>query len=151
PHRWEDCDAFSRRSPRSFALWMLDAQGPSCGVQIAGRCESKLLDAEASVVVEGQGKTDCRGPPIRDAVESPHRVLVPRVILDVNRFLRAVREMHDEFGLVIESEPTLSHPCDECTDLRFSEPSGVRGPHASPRAQVLECACEVAEAASPNR
>src|SRR5437867_8142436 len=59
--------------------------------------------------------------------------------------------MNDEFSLVIESEPTLSHPCDECTDLRFSEPSGVRGPHASPRAQVLECACEVAEAASPNR
>src|SRR2546422_4646923 len=59
--------------------------------------------------------------------------------------------MHDEFGLVIKSEPTLSHPCDECADLRLSEPSRVRGSHASPRTQVLERACEVAEAASPNR
>src|SRR2546427_7639865 len=59
--------------------------------------------------------------------------------------------MHDEFGLVIESEPTLSHPCDECADLRLSEPGGVRGPHASPRIQVLERAREVAEASPPNR
>src|SRR2546428_8608713 len=59
--------------------------------------------------------------------------------------------MQDEFGLVIEPDPTLSPPSDESPDPRLSEPSGVRGPHASPRTQVLERACEVAEAASPNR
>src|SRR5437667_7939283 len=52
PHGREDRDAFSRRGPRSFALGMLDAQGPSRGIQIAEPRESKLLDAEAGVVVE---------------------------------------------------------------------------------------------------
>src|SRR5207249_10493637 len=69
PRGREDRDAFSRRGPCAFALRMLDAQRPSPGIEIGESGESKLLDAEARMVVEGHREPDCFRAPIRETFE----------------------------------------------------------------------------------
>src|SRR5438093_13406332 len=110
---------------------MLDAQGPSRGIQIAKPREPKLLDAEAGAVVEGHREPDCFCAPIRETFELRHGLRVPSVILDIHGLLRLRRETHDsralhsfedgipdesqkaadvlkELGLVLRLKPALS-------------------------------------------
>src|SRR3989454_12432010 len=129
---------------------MLDAQGPSRGIEIAEPRETKLLDAEAGVVVEGHREPDCFRTPIREAFELRHRLRVPYVILDVHRLLRLRRETHNsralhsfedgipdepqeaadvlkELGLVFRLEAALFHPGHERADFPLSPFRGMRG------------------------